>query len=397
MPRVAPRALHARSALAAESVFSVMSRLAVQYGAVNLGQGFPAGSPPEFLLEALKTQAGAADQYTAPAGLPALREALAADLTTAAAVVRPEQVTVTCGATEAMHALADALYGTGTDGAGDEVLMFEPVFDIYRPQALLSGATPVLVGMTLTPEGWQPDLDGLERLVTPRTRALLVNNPHNPTGHVFTRAELERIVQLARQHDLWIIADEVYDELYFGEAPVPLRELAPERTFTVGSAGKRLEATGWRIGWIVSPAQVASQVTASQVIATQVTGLHQWATFCAPTPLQSAVAAALPIARQTGFYEDLRASYGARMRLLASGLRSLGLTVQQPGGSYFLTALAPGLDPWHLVEHGGLAVIPGSAFYAEGSAPDGLIRLAFCKPASEILRALERLESYLGR
>ncbi|MGY2895753.1 pyridoxal phosphate-dependent aminotransferase [Deinococcus sp. UYEF24] len=377
-----PPQLHARSALAAESVFSVMSRLAVQYGAVNLGQGFPAGSPPEFLLGALKAQAGSADQYTAPAGLPALREALADDLTTAAGVVRPEQVTVTCGATEAMHALADALYGVG-----DEVLMFEPVFDIYRPQALLSGAAPVLVGMTLTPDGWQPDLDGLESLVTPRTRALLINNPHNPTGHVFTRAELERMVALARQHDLWIIADEVYDELYFGEAPVPIRDLAPERTFMVGSAGKRLEATGWRIGWIVSPAGVASQVT----------GLHQWATFCAPTPLQSAVAAALPIARQTGFYEDLRGSYGARMRLLASGLRSLGLEVQQPGGSYFLTALAPGLDPRHLVEYGGLAVIPGSAFYAERAAPDGLIRLAFCKPPGEILRALERLESYLGR
>ena len=392
MPRVTPRALHARSALAAESIFSVMSRLAVQHSAVNLGQGFPAGSPPEFLLGALKAQAGTADQYTAPAGLPALREALAADLTTASTPVNPEQVTVTCGATEAMHALADALYGAGADGVGDEVLMFEPVFDIYRPQALLSGAVPVLAGMILTPDGWQPDLDGLESLVTPRTRALLINNPHNPTGHVFTRAELERIAQLARQHDLWIIADEVYDELYFGEAPVPIRDLAPERTFTVGSAGKRLEATGWRIGWIVSPAGPASQGVASQV-----TGLHQWATFCAPTPLQSAVAAALPVARRTGFYEDLRGSYGARMRLLASGLRALGLEVQQPGGSYFLTALAPGLDPRHLVEHGGLAVIPGSAFYAERAAPNGLIRLAFCKPPGEILRALERLEVYLGR
>ena len=388
--------LHARSSLAAESVFSVMSRLAARYGAVNLGQGFPAGSPPDFLLDALRAQAGTADQYTAPAGLPALREALAADLTVASTPVtsnpvasnpvtstpvQPEQITVTCGATEALHTLADVLYGSG-----DEVLMFEPVFDIYRPQAHLSGAVPVLCPMTLTAVGWTPDLDALERLVTPRTRALLVNNPHNPSGHVFTRAELERIVQLARQHDLWIIADEVYDELYFGEAPVALRELAPECTFTVGSAGKRLEATGWRVGWIASPAGMASQVA----------GLHQWATFCAPAPLQSAVAAALPLARENGFYEDLRRSYGARMRLLASGLRSLGLEVQQPGGSYFLTALAPGLDARHLVEHGGVAVIPGSAFYAAGSAPEGLIRLAFCKPAREILEALERLEVYLN-
>ena len=375
-PAVAPpRRLHARTALAAESVFSVMSRLAVQYGAVNLGQGFPAGSPPDFLLEALSRQAGTADQYTAPAGLPALRGALAQDLNVAA-----DQITVTCGATEALHTLADALYGPG-----DEVLMFEPVFDIYRPQALLSGARPVLAPMTLAPDGWTPGLDALEALVTPRTRALLVNNPHNPSGHVFTRAELERLVALARTHDLWIIADEVYDELYFGEAPAPLRTLAPERTFTVGSAGKRLEATGWRVGWIASPAGVAAQIA----------GLHQWATFCAPAPLQAAVAAALPLARETGFYDDLRRSYGARMRLLASGLRSLGLDVQTPGGSYFITALAPGLDPRHLVEHGGVAVIPGRAFYAEGTAPDGLIRLAFCKPPRDLLLALERLERYL--
>ena len=372
-----PPQLHARSALAAESVFSVMSRLAARHSAVNLGQGFPAGSPPDFLLSAARTSLGTADQYTAPAGLPALRQALATDLG-----VTPEQITVTCGATEALHVLADVLYGPG-----DEVLMFEPVFDVYRPQAMLSGALPVLVPMTLSPDGWSPGLNAVEALITPRTRALLVNNPHNPSGHVFTLAELERLVALARLHDLWIIADEVYDELYFTAAPTPLRTLAPERTFTVGSAGKRLEATGWRIGWIVSPGGLADQVT----------GLHQWATFCAPAPLQAAVAAALPLARETGFYEDLRRSYGARMRLLASGLRALGLQVQTPGGSYFVTALAPGLDPWHLVEHGGVAVIPGSAFYAEGAAPDGLIRLAFCKPSSEILRALERLETYLGR
>ncbi|WP_424950943.1 pyridoxal phosphate-dependent aminotransferase [Deinococcus sp.] len=372
-----PRALHPRTSLAAESVFSVMSRLALQHGAVNLGQGFPAGAPPTFLLDALRAQSGTADQYTAPAGLAALREALALDLK-----VAPETVVITCGATEAMHALAASLYGPG-----DEVLMFEPVFDIYRPQAAMSGAVAVLSAMHLGAGGWTPNLDGLEALISPRTRALLINNPHNPSGHVFTLAELERMVLLARQHDLWIIADEVYDELYFGEVPLPLRTLAPERTFTVGSAGKRLEATGWRVGWIAAPPGLAPQVA----------GLHQWATFCAPAPLQAAVAAALPVARQTGFYEDLRGSYGARMRLLAGGLRSLGLEVQTPGGSYFLTALAPSLDPWRLVEHGGVAVIPGSAFYTAGTVPDGLIRLAFCKPPGEIERALERLESYLGR
>ena len=310
--------------------------------------------------------------------MPALREALATDLDVSA-----EQVVITCGATEALHVLADALYGPG-----DEVLMFEPVFDVYRPQAALSGASPVLVPMTLdtSAEGgqWTPDLDALEALVSPRTRAVLLNSPHNPTGHVFTRAELERVAALARQHGLWLISDEVYDELYYAERPVSLRTLAPERTFTVGSAGKRLEATGWRVGWIVAPPGLAPEVA----------GLHQWATFCAPAPLQAAVAAALPVARQQDFYGQLRGAYGQRMRLLAAGLRALGLTVQEPGGTYFLTALAPGLDPFVLVQH-GVAVIPGSAFYAQGAAPAGLIRLAFCKPESEIERALERLRAFL--
>ncbi|GGR01647.1 pyridoxal phosphate-dependent aminotransferase [Deinococcus ruber] len=371
--------LHARRQLAAESIFSRMSRLAAVHGAVNLGQGFPAGSPPEFLLEAARSALGTADQYTAPLGSPALRQALADDL-----AVNADDVVITCGATEALHVLADALYG-----AGDEVLMFEPVFDVYRPQAALSGAAPVLVPMTLDMSSgsgqWTPDLDALEALVTPRTRALLLNSPHNPTGHVFTRAELERVAALARRHDLWLISDEVYDELYYGERPLSLRTLAPERTFTVGSAGKRLEATGWRVGWIVTPPGLAPEVA----------GLHQWATFCAPAPLQAAVAAALPVARQHGLYGQLRQAYGDRMRLLAAGLRDLGLAVQEPGGTYFLTALAPGLDPFALVEHGGVAVIPGSAFYAEGAAPAGLIRLAFCKPESEIERALQRLGAFL--
>ncbi|WP_425146641.1 pyridoxal phosphate-dependent aminotransferase [Deinococcus sp.] len=366
--------LHSRRQLAAESIFSVMSRLAAQHGAVNLGQGFPAAAPPDFLLEAARAAVGTVDQYTAPTGLPALREAVAADLN-----VNPEEVVITCGATEALHTLADALYGVG-----DEVLMFEPVFDVYRPQAALSGAAAVLAPMTLEAGGWRPDLDALQALISPRTRAILLNSPHNPTGYVFGRAELEQVAALARQHDLWLISDEVYDELYYGPAPVSLRTLAPERTFTVGSAGKRLDATGWRIGWIAAPPGLASELA----------GLHQWASFCAPAPLQAAVAAALPVARQTGFYAQLRDGYAQRMRLLAAGLRSLGLTVYEPGGTYFITALTPGLDPLALVRR-GVAVIPGSAFYARSVAPAGLIRLAFCKPQADIERALERLAAFL--
>ncbi len=367
--------LHPRSALAGESVFARMSQLALRHGAVNLGQGAPSGPPPAFLLDAARGALGRADQYAPPIGLPALREAVGADLGVDAA-----DVVITCGATEALHALADALYG-----AGDEVLLFAPAFDVYLPQAHLSGATPVTVPMTLGPNGWSANLDALAAAITPHTRALLLNSPYNPTGTVFSGEELNRIVEVARQHDLWLISDEVYDELYYEAPPARLRDLAPERTFTVGSAGKRLEATGWRIGWIVTPPGLAPTLA----------GLHQWSSFCAPTPLQAAVAAALPVARSEGFYEGLRAGYGARMRLLAAGLKDLGAEVYAPQGTYFLTARLPGVEPEALVREAGVALIPGSAFYPDGAAPAGLVRLAFCKGEAEIAQALERMGAWV--
>jgi len=367
MPDLLPRARSSQ-----ESVFARMSLLAVQHGAVNLGQGFPSDPPPAFLLEAARRAIGRADQYAPPAGLPTLRDALGTDLG-----VDSGDVVVTTGATEAMGILAQALYGPG-----DEVLMFDPVFDIYLPQARLAGATPVTVPLHLKEgEGWTLDMEELRAAVTPRTRALLLNSPHNPTGKVFTHSELEALVALAREHDLWLISDEVYDELYFGERPVSLRTLAPERTFTVGSAGKRLEATGWRIGWVACPPGLAPKIAA----------LRQIASFCAPTPLQVAVAAALPIARQTGFYEGLRKGYAARLEFLAHGLRELGVQVHEPGGTYFLIAHRPGWEAETLVTQAGVAVIPGYAFMAAQPTSEGLFRLAFCKSLPELEEALARL------
>lgn len=358
-----------------ESVFSQMSRLAAQHGAVNLGQGFPADGPPPFLVEAARRALGTADQYSPPAGLAALREALAADLN-----VEAGDIVVTCGATEALGVLALSLYGPG-----DKVLMLEPVFDVYVPQARLAGATPVTVPMGWTPQGWFLDLAALKAAVSDKTRAILLNSPYNPTGTVFNRAELEEIVALARQHDLWLISDEVYDELYFGEQPVSLRTLAPERTFTVGSAGKRLEATGWRVGWIACPPGTAAQVV----------GVRQLGSFCAPMPLQVATAAALPLARREGYYQELREKYQARMQRLAAGLRSLGAQVQEPRGTYFLTAQHPDWEAQHLVTQ-GVAVIPGAAFYVQHACPPGLFRAAFCKSGADIEQALERLARILA-
>lgn len=370
MPELLPRARSSQ-----ESVFARMSRLAVQYGAVNLGQGFPSDPPPGFLLEAARKAIGTADQYAPPAGLPALRDALGTDLE-----VDSGDVVVTTGATEAMGILAQALYG-----AGDEVVMFDPVFDIYLPQARLAGATPVTVPLHLKEgEGWTLDMKELRAALTPRTRALLLNSPHNPTGKVFSRDELEEIALLAREHDLWLISDEVYDELYFGERPVRLRTLAPERTFTVGSAGKRLEATGWRVGWVACPPGLSGKIAA----------LRQIASFCAPTPFQAALASALPVARQTGFYDGLRGGYAARLQLLAHGLRELGAQVYEPGGTYFLIAHRPGWNAEALVTEAGVAVIPGDAFMAAQPAPEGLFRLAFCKSRAELEEALVRLERF---
>lgn len=372
MPDLLPRARSSR-----ESIFAQMSRLAARYGAINLGQGFPSDAPPAFLLDAARRAVGTADQYAPPAGLPALRDALGADLG-----VDGADVVVTSGATEAMGLLAQALYGPG-----DEVLMLEPVFDIYLPQARLAGATPVTVPLHLRAEGWTLDLDEVRAAVTPRTRALLLNSPHNPTGKVFTREELDALVALARQHDLWLISDEVYDELYFGERPVGLRTLAPERTFTVGSAGKRLEATGWRVGWILCPPGAAPNLA----------GLRQLASFCSPTPFQAAVAAALPVARETGFYEALRAEYAGRRELLAGGLRDLGAEVYEPGGTYFLMARQPEWTAGMLVEQAGVAVIPGEAFAVGAAVPPGLLRFAFCKSRAELAGALARLSRYSQR
>lgn len=368
--------LHPRTQLSRESVFSHMSRLAAQHGAINLGQGFPSNPPPGFLLEAARRAIGTVDQYTPPIGLPRLREAIAEDLK-----VAPEDVVVTAGGTEALHALAESLYGPG-----DEVVMFEPYFDVYIPQTRIAGAEPVMVPMRLT-DRWEVDLPALERAISVRTQALLLTSPYNPTGSIFSRTEAEQIVALARKHDLWIISDEVYDELYFSTPPIKLRELAPERVFTVGSAGKRLEATGWRIGWIITPPGLAPQVA----------GMRQWSSFCSAAPLQAAVAEALPIARKEGFYQHLRESYSKRKDLLEKGLQSLGLKTFSPAGTYFLTAILPDLEAETLVQEGKVAIIPGSAFYLHNPAPEGLFRFAFCKTTSEIEQALERLEAYLKR
>ncbi|APD10249.1 MULTISPECIES: pyridoxal phosphate-dependent aminotransferase [Thermus] len=362
--------LHPRTQAAKESIFPKMSALARELGAVNLGQGFPTNPPPPFLLEAVGRALGRYDQYAPPAGFPPLREALAEEFG-----VVPEAVVVTSGATEALYVLLQSLVGPG-----EEVVVLEPFFDVYLPDAFLAGGEARLVRLHLTPEGFRLDLAALERALTPRTRALLLNAPMNPTGLVFREEELRAVAELARRHGLFLISDEVYDELYFGERPRRLREFAPERTFTVGSAGKRLEATGYRVGWIVGPPEFMPTLA----------GMRQWTSFSAPTPLQAGVAEALRVARGEGYYEALRQSYKRRRDLLAEGLKALGLRVFLPEGTYFLMAELPGLDAFWLVREARVALIPAAAFYLQ-DPPKDLFRFAFCKTEEELSLALDRL------
>ena len=365
------------------SVFAEMTGLALAHQATNLGQGYPSNPPPLFAIEAGRAALGYANQYTAPQGLPILRETLAAEYSLRQnREVPPDHVVITCGATEALFATAMTLYAPG-----NEVVIIEPYFDIYLPHTQLTGAKAVMVPMQLSSAGWQLNVSALETACTDKTVALLVNNPHNPTGTILPAASLARIVELARDRDLWIIADEVYEELYFTTPPIPLAQLAPERTLSIGSLGKRLDATGWRVGWIVAPE--------NPELVARLVAMRQWSSFCAPTPLQAAAAAALSKAQQNDFYYQLRTRYQARGTQLLEGLRMLGLEVFESGGTYFLTAIFPGLNAREMVEKAGVAVIPGAAFYAQHTAPPGLARLAFCKTANELDEALERISRYL--
>lgn len=364
-----------------ESIFAYMSRLALQHNAINLGQGFPSNTPPNFLLEAAQQAMQTTNQYAPPAGLPALRAAVSDDMQ-----VAPERVVVTTGASEGLQILAFCLYG-----AGDEVIIIEPAYDIYTPQAHLSGAQPV--GVSLRAEGgqWLLDVAALERAISPRTRAIVVNNPHNPTGAILPPQTLQQVVELARQHDLWLVADEVYDELFFETTPTPLSQLAPERTFTVGSAGKRLEATGWRVGWIIAPELLTSK---NMQILASLCGIRQQLSFCAPAPLQAAVASALVVARQTDFYGQLRQEYVKRRQLLQSGLEALGATVYKPEGSYFLMAQRADWQAEQLVSQRGVATIPAEAFVQltdRAALGSGMLRFAFCKSVAELEETLTRL------
>ncbi|MFM8639622.1 MAG: aminotransferase class I/II-fold pyridoxal phosphate-dependent enzyme [Planctomycetota bacterium] len=381
-----------------ESVFATISRLAAQHGAVNLGQGFPNFDGPEFVKDAaIRAIREGHGQYARTFGLPEVTRAVAARFRATSGVeVDPDaEVTVTSGCTEAIAAVM-----LGLVNPGDEVVLVEPFYDSYPACVAMAGGAVRTVRLR-APDFAFP-LEDLRKAVGPRTKAILVNTPHNPLGRVLTRTELEGIAAIARAADCLVISDEVYEEIWYGEPHLSISTLPGmrERTVVLSSLGKTFSLTGWKIGWSIAPPALTAGIRAA----------HQFLTFCSATPLQRASVDALSAPR--AYYEGLRADYRARRDLLLAELRGAGLDPYEPEGSYFVVApharfgFAGDVEfAMHLVENVGVACIPCSAFHMPG--PDGrkdaearsLVRFAFCKTPETLRAAGERLRSmgYVGR
>lgn len=374
------------------TIFSEMSRLAVQHNAVNLGQGFPDFDGPEPAKDAAIAAIRAGENQYAPGiGTAALRQAIArhARRFYGQAVDPETEVTVASGATEAMFSAV-----LGLVNPGDEVVIFEPYYDSYVPQCLMAGAVPRLVPLRARADGaWAFDEQELAAAFNARTRLIILNTPHNPTGKVFTEAELRFIAGLCQQWNTLALSDEVYEHLvYTGARHVRLAALPgmAERTVTLGSSGKIFNFTGWKVGWAIAP----------PALTTAVRRAHQYVTFATATPLQSAVAAALDLDDE--YYQALAADYERKRDFLAGVLAGLGLRISRPQGTYFImTDISPlGFDGddvafsrWLTTEI-GVAAIPASAMYAEAAKPlaRDWVRFAFCKRAETLERAAERLQ-----
>lgn len=370
------------------TIFTTMSALASRTGAVNLGQGFPdADGPASVLAAAERALRSGANQYAPGPGVPVLRQAIARHQQRHYGIeLDPDrQVVVTTGCTEAVAAAL-----LGLVNAGDEVIVLEPYYDSYVAMIQMAGG--VRRPVTLRAPDYRLDVDGLRAAVGPRTRFVLLNSPHNPTGTVLTRAELEGVAAVAREHDLVVITDEVYEHLTFpGEgddhAHLPISTLPGmfERTLTLSSAGKSYSITGWKVGWATGPAELVGAVLAAK----------QWLTFTSGSPLQPAVAAALD--DEPDWPRELARDLQGRRDLLCDGLAALGLDVRRPEGTYFALADISALG-WRsgmdfclaLPERAGVVAIPAEPFH-DSRAGDQLVRWAFCKEASVIEGALDRL------
>jgi aminotransferase len=382
-----PVGTSAKAALFTESVIRGMTQLCNRYGGVNLAQGFPDFPAPAELKEAAKRAVDEDfNQYSITWGAPPLREAIADK---ARAFNRipcdPDRdVTVTCGSTEAMIATMLAIVDPG-----DEVVIFEPFYENYGPDVVLSGATPVFV--PLRPPHQQFDPDELRRAFGPRTKAIVVNTPHNPTGRVLDREELGVIAGLCREFDCYCVTDEIYEHiLYDGRehlSPASLPGMA-ERTITISGLSKTFSVTGWRLAWAIAAAPVTAAIRK----------VHDFLTVGAPHPLQIAGAAALRLG--DAYYRELSASYELRRGLLIEALAAAGLAATAPEGAYYVMTDVGGLGfaddvaftDW-LVREIGVAAVPGSSFYHDRALGRHQVRFTFCKSEATLAEAGRRLAS----
>ena len=372
------------------TIFAEMSALAVEHGAINLGQGFPDTDGPREVLDAAKAAIeGGRNQYPPGPGVPELLDAIAThqrrfyglDIDPAT------EVLVTVGATEAIFSTILALVQPG-----DEVVTFEPYYDSYAASIALAGG--VRRTSVLRFPDWQVDEASLRAAFSDRTRLVLLNTPHNPTGKVFARAELDLIAALAREHDAWVVTDEVYEHLAFdGRAHVPMATLPGmrERTLTISSGGKTFSTTGWKVGWVSGPAAAVAAVRA----------VKQFTTYVGSGPFQPAIALGLGLGDQ--MYAALSASLSAKRDLLVAGLRAAGLPVAVPDGGYFVIADAAPLGAVdglafcrELPSRAGVVGVPVSVFCDDVEAARTLVRFAFCKRDEVLAEAVRRLAALRG-
>jgi aspartate/methionine/tyrosine aminotransferase len=369
-----------------ESVIREMNRLAVKAGAVSLAQGFPDfPCPPE--LKAAVAEAVDADinQYAITWGSKPLRDAIAASTPRHFPGWRdldPEtEITVTCGATEAMIAAM-----LGLLDPGDEIVVFEPYYENYGPDAILAGATPRYV--TLHEPDWSIDPDELRAAFGPRTRGIVVNSPHNPTGKVFSRSELELIADLCLEFDALAFTDDIYEHIVFDGEHIPLATLPgmAARTVSIHSMSKSYSVTGWRIGWAIAPADLSVGIRR----------VHDFLTVGAAAPLQAAAVVALNF--PDAYYDDLVAGYRERRDALLPSLRAAGFRVHEPAGAYYvMTDIRELTDEddvafaMRLIDDPGVAAVPGSSFFSRPELGRTKLRFAFPKRLETLAAAAERL------
>jgi len=380
MPR-----LSAKAETFTESVIREMSRLAAAAGAVNLGQGFPDfPCPPELKEAAVEALYADLNQYTITWGAKTLRDAIAAKTARTYPgwdVDSETEITVTCGATEGMIAAFLAILDPR-----DEVIVFEPFYENYGPDAILAGATPRYV--TLREPDWSFDPNELRAAITPRTRGLVLNSPHNPTGKVFDRSELETIAAVCREHDLVAFTDDIYEHIVYSGTHVPLATLPGmrERTVAVNSTSKTYSVTGWRVGWVIAPPALTAGIRKT----------HDFLTVGAAAPLQHASAVALGLPDR--YYADLAAGYRERRDALLPALEAAGFRVYPPDGAYYVMTDIGGLTDEddvtyarRLVLDPGVAAVPGSSFYSRRELGRTKLRFAFPKRLDTLAAAAERL------